>query len=166
MDRGREARGRVLMQALADRGAVIEFGPHVGRDVDVYAEPGMRARLKGFRFHEVYECEVATFDFSEFEEHNRPLEKAGWYDKDGNPTLTAREAGFYKPQDTMYVNLDDIGNIVRPLPSATSLLIACYQDDDGGFASYGAWLEHHAARALGLDPEPAAPDQAAAPSLR
>jgi hypothetical protein len=102
---------RILMATAADItvlrrnliGKVIEFTAGVA-DLEVYAEEGMKARVKGFRL--ICEGEVVEMvvDYSEFEKHNEGFESANYYDDNGNPILTAREAGFYEPRDTIFLD--------------------------------------------------------------
>ena len=89
------------------KGKVVEFTRKI-EDWECYADPYMRARVTGYRYnvyggtnpsevvHEIF------FDFSEFDEHNQKYEQNTYWDKNGNATLTAREAGCYKPQDSIY----------------------------------------------------------------
>ena len=45
------------------------------------------------------ECYNIVFDLSPFDEFNRRFEKAVYYDASGKACLTAREAGYYVPQE-------------------------------------------------------------------
>ena len=89
-------------------GKIVEFGPNI-EDMETYAEAKMRARITKIEpmytdspnvWEHVYKVHV---DYSEFEEENAPFETSDYYDKDGRPRLTAREAGFYHVQDTIYM---------------------------------------------------------------
>lgn len=71
---------------------VISFTEGV-LDFEGYLEPGMRARLVAAR--EDGELIHLHLDFSEFEAFNQGFETANYYDSHGNPTLTARQAGYY-----------------------------------------------------------------------
>lgn len=89
------------------KGKIVEFTSKI-EDWECYADNYMRARVIGYKFnphgdtipseqvHEIF------FDFSEFDEHNRKYEQNNYWDKDGNATLTAREAGYYHPQDSIW----------------------------------------------------------------
>ncbi|MNC82591.1 hypothetical protein D3C75_1361640 [compost metagenome] len=48
-----------------------------------------------------------VFDYSRFEEHNKPLENANHYDENGNATMTYREAVGYDPEETHCFEADD-----------------------------------------------------------
>lgn len=86
---------------------VIEFTKRI-EDWECYADPHMRARVTGYRYnpdgdtdpdqiiHEVF------FDFSEFAEYNKRYEQNNYWDKNGNPTLTAREAGCYTLKESIW----------------------------------------------------------------
>lgn len=96
------------IHTLADlKGKVIEFTKKI-EDWECYADQYMRARVIGYRYNahndtvpseQVHEL---FFDYSEFDEHNQKYEQNNYWDKNGNATLTAREAGYYKPQDSIW----------------------------------------------------------------
>lgn len=88
-------------------GKIVRFLPSI-EDMEGYAEPEMMARIVGIKekdtnspsLHDhLYEI---TFDFTEFEGHNLSFESANYYDKNGVPCLTARQANFYEPKETVY----------------------------------------------------------------
>lgn len=74
---------------------VITFSEGV-LDFEGYLAPGMRARIVAAR--EDGELIQLHLDLSEFEAFNQGFETANYYDPQGNPTLTARQAGYY-PKD-------------------------------------------------------------------
>lgn len=69
----------------------------VVEDLESYAEPGMRATLTGGKMS--HETLILDVNYAPFDEFNRAFEPKNYYDKSGAPTLTAREANPYKPQD-------------------------------------------------------------------
>lgn len=88
-------------------GKDITFKPGI-EDMEAYAEGGMRARVVSVEAQDtrsrdkhdhVYKI---TFDYTEFDEYNRRFESSNYYDKNGKPTLSAREANWYNPQETIY----------------------------------------------------------------
>lgn len=89
------------------KGKVVEFTRGI-EDWECYADQFMRARVTGYRYNPHNDTEPSEiihelfFDFSEFEEHNLKYEQNNYWDKNGNATLTAREAGYYKPQESIY----------------------------------------------------------------
>lgn len=96
-----------FLQAHVENGRplAIEFTKDV-EDLEGYAEPGMRAHLVDYAIgrDDVVELRV---NYQIFEEFNRGLEKANYYDKNQQPTLTAREAGQYEVTETYYVMATD-----------------------------------------------------------
>jgi len=85
----------------------VEFLPGVA-DLECYAETGMRAVIVSCRDvdNDVFRM---GFDFRPFDAHNAALESANYYDKNGIPSLTARESGFYNPttpEEHIYFDAD------------------------------------------------------------
>ncbi|MDK9789784.1 hypothetical protein [Vibrio sp. D431a] len=79
---------------------------------ECYLEPNMRARLVSLNLSPL--CEPLTgaedeeivfrftLDFAEFHESNKVFAEPSWLDKNGQPTLTAEEAG-YRPENDRLV---------------------------------------------------------------
>lgn len=131
------------LASLAAAKAAIEFQESwKGLDIDFYAEPGMRARIVRA---EALAAELlrVTFDFSEFEAHNRSYESADWYGRDGKLT-TAREAGYYAPIDTACLPAR-IKDEIAPLSSVAAETMKRWQAS-GTKLPYIAWLEHETGR--------------------
>lgn len=114
-------------------------------DLEIYAEPGMRARVTGGR---VRRNQIATLDvdYSEFEDFNKPLENADWWFSDhkaremGRPHGTARETGHYKPQDSIDVMAnDDVSQYATVVE--TPALALFLEFTAAGESSYVGWLE-------------------------
>lgn len=70
--------------------------------------PGMRAKVVS---EEEYRDEwddgpftLVKLDFSEFESYNAQFESHNYYDNEGSPRLTAREAGCYEPVQVYVVS--------------------------------------------------------------
>ncbi|MFK4135923.1 hypothetical protein ACI2KR_27115 [Pseudomonas luteola] len=128
-----------LKELLAGGPLAIEFGTWV-EDLDVYAEPKMRAHIVdvGLRRDDIA---VLKVDYSDFDEFNKTLEKADYFDAQGNPTLTAREAEFYSPQEDLYVIASDdlLVQVLTILPSQSLALIKEFKSS--GCANYVRWLE-------------------------
>ena len=100
-------KGKELAQMVKDgiRPVVTFKAPIL--DKEGYLETGMRGRLVAVsnEHDDMFKLHV---DLSEFDDFNRQFESANYYDKDGVPRLTAREAGFYKvPKDELYVGNDE-----------------------------------------------------------
>lgn len=137
-------------------GRVVEFGREI-EDCENYGEPGMRARIAAIDIeHDVF---VVTFDFTEFAEHNRPLEQANYYDKNGVACLTARQAGYYADLDTYYLPepeiwqpgyfrvIEDEGRLALLEAYALEMRASGAATEDAGAESptrisYTVWLEN------------------------
>ncbi len=131
---------------------VIEFKKGLVEEFEQYAEPGMRARIKGvvIKHNELAEFSV---DFSEFEAFNQPFETSNYYDKSGNAVLTARQSGYYIPQDSYAFDLKNDTDLYFEVVEATSLkLYDRYKKRKSVYEpwSYVQWLEHFAARQIGI----------------
>lgn len=83
-------------------GRTVQF-TDAAEDLECYAEIGMKAVLLEAR-QDHPEVWVLFLDYAPFDAHNLPLEQSNYYDKNHNPCLTAREAGFYKARDTIYLS--------------------------------------------------------------
>lgn len=125
----------------------VEFGPRI-EDAESYPEPGMRAMA--LRYTQDSDPEVCRveFDFSAFDEHNKALESANYYDKKGVPCLTARQAGSYKPvADVYFTSTDEMAPWFTPLANPTMALyeefLQATQSSGPGTPAptYVAWLE-------------------------
>jgi hypothetical protein len=93
-------------------GKVITFKPAC-EDLESYCEAGMKAKVTNISLMRHAEVEqdmvyLVKLDYTDFDDYNRKFETANYYDKLGNPNLTAREAGFYKSEDTLYLGSNDI----------------------------------------------------------
>lgn len=125
---------------LIENGAkpVVQFGPDVG-DKESYADTGMRARAISVQKDDG-EIHV-TFDFAEFDDFNLPFEQSNYFDKAGKPVLTAREAGFYKPQDSLYFDQDEnVETCLQPVNDERTGLYLKYLADTKD-DTYVNWLE-------------------------
>ena len=95
----------VLAFVLAGGRPIVTFNAQI-EQCEAYAEAGMKARIIGGRQNET-DVLVFDLDYSEFDVHNQALERATYYDKAQVPCLTAREAGFYKPVEDVYLTPTD-----------------------------------------------------------
>jgi len=118
---------------------VVEFRRCIGQK-ESYAEPNMRARVLRVQNRRDGIIEL-VFDFEEFDQHNAPFESTGYYDKDRNPTLTARQAGYYHPQEGLYFDNDELlADMFEVVDDAQVALFNRYKEA-GATMSYVAWLE-------------------------
>lgn len=136
---------RDLKDLLVGGPLAIELGAGVV-ELEAYAEPKMRAHLVAVELQRD-DIAVLKVDYSAFEDFNKTFEQANYYDAQGNPTLTAREAGQYEPKEDLYVMAsDDLeSKILAILPSVSLALIDEFKGS--GHANYVRWLEEQLAAA-------------------
>lgn len=87
-------------------GKDIQF-THKIEDLEDYAEDRMRATITGIKKWDgdnADACHEISIDYSKFDEYNRQFESYNYWDKLGNATLNAREAGYYTVKDTLYLD--------------------------------------------------------------
>lgn len=152
------------------RAVTVEFvKPAEGRartylsvdDLEGYAEAGMRATLRPDHLQASEDMAVFQVDYAPFDEYNQAFESANYYDKQQKPCLTARQAGFYKPQETLYLTASQpIGTILNVIEDGPTLaLYEAWKAQNGG-DTYVAFLEK---RVLAHDPAFAATSSSAEP---
>ena len=135
----------------------IEFATSC-EELESYAEPGMRAQLCEMKNTGDGVLELVV-DYTPFEAFNAQFEQSNYYDDNGRPTLTAREANFYEPRETLYVTADDPADkYFKPFDLGLSLLPEWQAAPNG--QSYVAFLEARVA-ALQAQLAPPAPDASA-----
>ena len=107
--------------------------------MECYPEAGMKARVLAVvpEAHDVYRVKV---DFEPFAEHNKAFESANYHDKSGNPTLTARQAGYYKPVDDFYLTPNE-GPEYLTIDDAKSVELFERFNKSGYTGTYIQWLE-------------------------
>jgi hypothetical protein len=93
----------------SERKAILTLKKPVFEDC-YFSDKGMKAVILHF-VDKTHEDNVAMyemfFDVEAFRKHNKAREVANYYDKQGEPCLTATEAGMYEPKDFLYVMGDD-----------------------------------------------------------
>lgn len=111
-------------------------------DKDAYAESGMRARAVRVETSKIDDSvHNIFFAFEEFTDHNMPLESSNYYDKSGSPTLNARQAGFYFPEESMYFCLYEKLEGLMDIESDDAVaLFDAYMAEKSGL-TYLQWLE-------------------------
>lgn len=116
---------------------VVTFSQDVNEIAD-YLEAGMRGRVIGLgrKDGDVLEIKI---DLTEFDAANQLYETANYYDENQIPRLTAREAGHYKPQLSLYLMLDQPGPWV--VESAPRLSLHARFAQEGAGVNYLQWLE-------------------------
>ncbi|ELP5903013.1 hypothetical protein QTV49_005070 [Vibrio vulnificus] len=132
---------------------IVVINPEIFEEC--FLEPNMRARLVNMELNEKSETKGQedliyrfTLDFSEFYTFNKPLAQANYFDKTGNPCLTAEEAGL-KPDNNKEVIYHSIthGKVFFDLALDCSTKV--YEHylsgiNEHGFTSYVAYLENMA----------------------
>jgi hypothetical protein len=134
-----------LLTLVAATPVAVEFGPGV-EVLEGYPEKGMRAHVMQAvqESHDTLRLEVT---YAAFDAFNQPRETANYYDERGNPTLTAREAGEYKVEETLYLPADeDLSGYLALLDERTQRRMAAFEASDED--NYVAWLEAMADDAL------------------
>lgn len=116
----------------------VEFGKEV-YELEAYVEPKMRAHVIGVTI-QPDDVAIIKLDYTAFEDFNKAFEESNYYDKLGNPTLTAREAGKYDVLDDIYVSaIADLEGTLTLIDSSRVELLAEFQAS--GEKSYLQWLE-------------------------
>jgi hypothetical protein len=123
-------------------GRVVEFGAGID-ECESYIEVGMWGRI--LRITDCHDdCYKFYIKLDEFDEHNIPLETSNYYDKQGQARLTAREAGHYEPEDSIYLPEPaqwDKYFVIKAEGEDVSALLAEYIANPGEARSYTHWLE-------------------------
>lgn len=119
---------------------VVVFNKDI-EELETYAENGMRARVvSAILKHD--DVVMLRVDYSEFDEFNKQFETASYFNKDdGNPTLTAREAGYYIPQDSLYIDSNSEVPFVVEDAARLKLYDQYLKDDKKSAFGYTQWLE-------------------------
>lgn len=85
----------------AGRPVVVQFNAHID-STELCADAGWLARVVDISKRvdrDQVETYAFTFDYAPFESHNDTMASRNYFDSNGNPTLTAKEAGFYSPRE-------------------------------------------------------------------
>lgn len=134
-----------LSQALPDMTArgpvVVEFTKGVG-DLECYPEKGMRATIVGILEDSDRDVLKLRVSYEKFDEFNKAFESHNYFDRAGQPVLTAREAGYYHVEETIYVMADDdVDKYMKILSNGSSSLYDAYVAAKPDI-SYTLWLEN------------------------
>lgn len=81
-----------LMKCIQQSGSVVvDCYPSI-EELETFLDPYMRGRITSItQDHD--SCKI-SIDLNEFTEYNKQFMIANYYDKEGNPTLTAEQAGY------------------------------------------------------------------------
>ena len=103
---------KILRSASPEHPITIEFKKGI-EDIEDYPETHMRANVIGLHeSHSDPEIVKVTFDYEPHERYNAAFETANYYDKNQNPTLTAKEAGFYSAISTNHMMLESLDDMM------------------------------------------------------
>lgn len=119
---------------------IVTFGPRA-EELETYAETNMRARVIGTQVSLSEDTVELLVDYSEFETDNAPFEGRGYYGAKQLPTLSAREAGHYKPQEWLYVSASDAIDGWFVIADNASLALHIRFRASGTKLPYVSWLE-------------------------
>lgn len=89
-------------------GTVIQFKKGIN-EMECCIDPGMKGRVVSVRLiHQDTDDSyvIMKVNLEEFAEYNKLYEQSNYYNKYGEPVLTAREAGFYEEVETIYLDID------------------------------------------------------------
>lgn len=130
------------MDRTALVGKTITILPNIVMGEPDYIEVGMKAKILAINDADA-EVTILKIDLEPFDEVNRPLETACYYDANQNPRLTAREAGCYSPQMEIYAGpLSEIEEWVKiDHDGAVRDLLKDFEATRQGEETYLAWLE-------------------------
>lgn len=128
-----------LKALLATGPVVVRFKPEI-ENMETCLEVGMLAQLTGVK-DTGDGCVELVFNQKAFTGHNRQFERSDYFDKNGRPVLTAREAGQYSDIEQVWSDLRTDGT----LPYLQDLLDIVSQDEvaqlTGSEAIYAKYLE-------------------------
>lgn len=120
----------------------VEFDSRI-EDAEAYPEKGMRAVVTAFRNESDAEVCRLVFNYEPYDAFNQAFESSTYYDKAGNPVLTAREAGQYNSREELFFMRDDpLEGLMRVLDATKLALYKKYQaENKDSSTTYVAWLE-------------------------
>lgn len=116
-------------------------------ELEGYADAGMKAIVISVAERTNDEVLKITVDYAPFDAHNLSLELPNYYDKDNQPTLTARQANLYKPQEDFYLDLTGKGAEMFTIDGEDRReLYQQYVTQTAGKIQYITWLEDQVLR--------------------
>ena len=142
---------RIIDLSNAGLDSTITFTKE-SENLEGYCEPGMKAKVVDVQLDRHHNMIKITVDYNEFLNHNKQFESSNYYDKLGNPTLNAREAGYYGAYNTgredIYIMIDESQPEVFTIDDSTSNAVYALYKASGTTISYVAWLEKFMADTL------------------
>lgn len=111
-------------------------------DLENYAETNMRLTLVSARGGDVNDVVKLQVSYEKYDEFNKSFESKNYFDRGGQAVLNAREAGYYKVNDVMYLMGESNPNdYFVVLEDRTAKLHDAYQKDKRDNESYVEYLE-------------------------
>jgi hypothetical protein len=111
-------------------------------ELESYADPGMKALVISGVEQVQDDILKILVDYTPFDAHNQAIELPNYYDKDQQPTLTARQANFYRPQEDFYLDLSGKGAAMFTIDGEDRReLYRQYEAQTAGKIQYLTWLE-------------------------
>lgn len=126
---------------------VVEFGEGIEAQ-EGYLDPRMRGRIISV-LEDRDDFAIFTVDLNGFEAHNKPLEQPNYYDRNGNPGLTATEANKLPKGgiEKLYLSFTEtvsesftLDQVLRIIDEESLSLYQEYLSEAPGY-SYIVWLE-------------------------
>lgn len=119
---------------------VVEFRPGIDEQ-ESCIDPGMRGRAVSAALDKDGLI-VVQFDLEPFVEFNKPLARRDYYGPDGKASLTAWEAGYYRPIEEIWMDRDTNADAFFKIVSAGSLALhEEYKRSAEPGTSFLEWLE-------------------------
>ena len=118
-------------------------------NLEGYAESGMRSWITNVALQN--NIIIVSFSYVAYEKHNQPYESSNWFNKYGNPILTARQANMYNVVENYYFELADNPNdyFTHINTNTQSKLQDKFNATRFPEETYVAWLERQVIAALG-----------------
>lgn len=131
-----------IEKVKALEGKIIQFGPK-SEELEDYCEDKIRAKVLEVKKNceKVFKIKV---DYGMFSDYNMNHETYNYYNKTLGPFLSARQAGFYKEIDEIYLpHPEDIdwSRYFHLIDQNTNNIITAYNLSKKEGQSYIEWLE-------------------------
>lgn len=131
-----------IEKVKALEGKFIQFGPR-SEELEDYCEDKIRAKVLSVKKdgNDVFKMKV---DYGIFSDYNMNHETHNYYNRNHEPILSARQAGFYKDIDEIYLPLPeevDWSRYFQLIDQKTNNIISAYLMTAKEDQSYIDWLE-------------------------
>ena len=141
----------IIEQLQAMIGKDIEFYGKID-DYEYYAEAGMRATITDVTVQNSNPKDMVIkvgVSFVDFDEYNKKYESSNYYNDEGKPKWTAREAGFYEVVGYFYAG-NNVHDVLKLADPASRKLFDLFSADKVSQPNitYVEWLEAIAVSAM------------------